>query len=139
VGAAGGGAELALFGHAAAGLPGGVGFQFECVGDGGGFAAGVIADKSQDQGAGVFDGVVGGGTVEFAPRPGGGVEAQGVVGFFDVAAGHVQHGVGLAACPVEDHDGVGGAGESVGAGHLRLEVLGALFADVMDKIGRAHV
>ena len=61
------------------------------------------------------------------------VEAHGVVGFFDVAAGDVQNPVRLAPSAFEDQDGVHGPGEAVGAGYEGLEVLRALFADVVNE------
>jgi hypothetical protein len=77
--------------------------------------------------------VVSGGAIEEVPGAVCGVEGQGVVGFFDVAAGDVQDAVGVVASAFEHEDGVGGAGDAVGARNGGQEVIGPGLAHVVDE------
>ena len=57
-----------------------------------------------------------------------GVESHRTFGFVHVAAGDVEYAVCLTAWPLERHDRVGRADDSVGAGQLGGEVVGGHLA-----------
>nr|WP_245918635.1 hypothetical protein [Actinomadura mexicana] len=94
-------------------------------------AARVGALVAQDHRACVGGLVLVGRTVQERPRAGRRVERQGVFGLVHVAAGDVEHAVGLATGAFADECCVSGSGNAVGAGHVGEEVVRGHLANMV--------